>query len=89
MLEQNFKSAISYEFSKLYGHENYLNYENFDYENEKNIRDIFFTIGSVHNARVFDTCFDIKHHQKLKTALFFCQILKYFMLYGVVLLFKV
>lgn len=39
--------------------------------------------------RVFDTCFNIKHHQKLKTALFFCQILKYFMLYGVVLLFKV
>lgn len=50
MLEQNFKSAISYEFSKLYGHENYLTYENFAYENEKNIRDIFFTIGSVHNA---------------------------------------
>ena len=50
MLEQNFKSAISYEFSKLYGHENYLSYENFAYENEKNIRDIFFTIGNVHNA---------------------------------------
>ena len=40
-------------------------------------------------TRVFDTCFNIKHHQKLKTALFFCQILKYSMLYGVVLLFKV
>ena len=39
--------------------------------------------------RVFDSCFDIKHNEKLKTALFFCQILKYFLLYGVVLLFKV
>lgn len=43
----------------------------------------------INEIRVFDTCFDIKHHQNLKTALFFCQILKYFMLYGVVLLFKV
>lgn len=50
IIEQNFKSAISYEFSKIYGHENYLRFENFDYENEKNIRDIFFLIGTLHNA---------------------------------------
>lgn len=50
LIEQNFKSAISYEFSKIYGHENYLRFENFDYENEKNIRDIFYLIGTLHNT---------------------------------------
>lgn len=50
IIEQNFKSAISYEFSKIYGHENYLKFENFDCENEKNIRDIFYMIGTMHNA---------------------------------------
>ena len=62
-----------------------------DYINVKIDGAVKIKIGDVPELtdRVFDTCFDIKHHQKLKTALFFCQILKYFMLYGVVLLFKV
>ena len=50
IVEQNFKSAISYEFSKIYGHENYLQFENFDCENEKNIRDIFYMMGTMHNS---------------------------------------
>ncbi|WP_455089758.1 Abi family protein [Peptoanaerobacter stomatis] len=50
IMEQNLKSAISYEFSKIYGSENYLRYSNFAYEDEKNTKEIFFLIGSLHNA---------------------------------------
>ncbi|EJU23564.1 Abi-like protein [Peptoanaerobacter stomatis] len=50
IMEQNLKSAISYEFSKIYGSENYLHYSNFACEDEKNTKEIFFLIGSLHNA---------------------------------------
>ena len=50
IMEQNLKSAISYEFSKIYGSENYLRYSNFACEDEKNTKEIFFLIGSLHNA---------------------------------------
>lgn len=50
IVEQNFKSAISYEFSKIYGYEDYLKFENFDCENEKNIREIFYLMGTLHNS---------------------------------------
>ena len=50
IVEQNIKSAISYEFSKIYGHENYLKYNNFACEDEKNTKEIFFLIGTLHNA---------------------------------------
>lgn len=50
IMEQNLKSAISYEFSKIYGSENYLHYSNFACEDEKNTKEIFFLIGSLHNT---------------------------------------
>lgn len=44
ILENNFKSAISYEFSKIYGYQDYLRLENFD-NKQSNVKDIFNLIS--------------------------------------------
>lgn len=49
ILENNFKSAISYEFSKIYGYDEYLKLENFN-DKESNVKDIFNLMSSIMNS---------------------------------------
>lgn len=45
--EHQIKTVIAHEFSKLYGHDNYLKLENFD---STNIKEVLETIGHIQNA---------------------------------------
>lgn len=49
ILERNIKSAISYEFSKLYGHEDYLKVKNFDNSDNADVRELFYLFSSLQN----------------------------------------
>lgn len=50
IIEKNIKSAISYEFSKIYGHENYLNVENFDNSKDADVRGMFYLFSNLYSV---------------------------------------
>lgn len=50
VIEKNIKSAVSYEFSKLYGHANYLKIENFDNSKNADVRGMFYLFSSLFNV---------------------------------------
>ena len=47
MIENNFKTALAHEFSKLYGCDNYLKLDNFDNSSNENISDITKLFGDI------------------------------------------
>lgn len=49
-LEQNIKSAISYEFSRIHGYENYLQVGNFDNSSYGSTKDIFYLFSNLYNT---------------------------------------
>lgn len=59
-IENTFKTVIAHEYSKKYGHDNYLKIENFDNGNEKKISSAIKLIGDIQQeiARQMS-----KHHQ--------------------------
>ena len=59
-LENTFKTVIAHEFSKKYGHDNYLKIDNFDTSNEQKIASAIKLIGDIQQetARQMN-----KHHQ--------------------------
>ncbi len=59
-LENTFKTVIAHEFSKKYGHDNYLKIENFDISNEQKITSAIKLVGDIQQeiARQMS-----KHHQ--------------------------
>lgn len=59
-IENTFKTVIAHEFSKKYGHDNYLKIENFDNSNEQKISSAIKLIGDIQQeiARQMS-----KHHQ--------------------------
>ena len=59
-LENTFKTVIAHEFSKKYGHDNYLKIDNFDTSNEQKITSAIKLIGDIQQetARQMN-----KHHQ--------------------------
>lgn len=59
-IENTFKTVIAHEFSKKYGHDNYLKIENFDNSNEQKISNAIKLIGDIQQeiARQMS-----KHHQ--------------------------
>lgn len=59
-IENTFKTVIAHEFSKKYGHDNYLKIENFDNSNEQQISSAIKLIGDIQQeiARQMS-----KHHQ--------------------------
>jgi abortive infection bacteriophage resistance protein len=61
-LENTFKTVISHEFSKRYGHDNYLKIENFDNSSEKSITNSIKLVGDIQQeiARQMS-----KHHQSI------------------------